>query len=324
MQRNFGGLMYFPYLYARKFELLALRRLVQDKNITETVIPVLEPIARKVDDLRRAARALAEARVRAIVVTNPRQGEFKVGSTADLQTNLAEGFRDHRSLLPGLICHSNVRWGLVTQFLEVYQNRDVALLYWNPRLEQADFRRIAAIRRVRFNVVLHEQIPADLRALLPRNTLVDIRDRFNAQPKNSDYNGSEFFSDSHRTFRDSAVGYGDFMTIGSEYKKGGGPAHAVAIHATYKQIRSGDIWVEHFVSDDTELGVGTTAEKFLQTARKLVRAVSRRRAEFGNNAALNSYAEYVRTNSFPGLGVNKQLQIHHHIALNHQILSGDI
>jgi hypothetical protein len=152
--------------------------------------------------------------------------------------------------------------------------------------------------------------------------LVDIRDHFNAQPKNSDYNGSEFFSDRHRTFRDMGIGYGDCMTIGSEYKKGGGPAHAVAIHATYKQTRSGDVWVEHFVSDDTELGVRTTAEKFLQAARKLVRAVSRRRVEFGNNAALDSYAEYVRTNSFPG--VNKQLQIHHHIALNHQILSLEV
>ena len=160
--------------------------------------------------------------------------------------------------------------------------------------------------------------------MLPRTTLVDIRDHFNAQPKNSDYNGSEFFSDSHRTFRDMGIGYGDCMTIGSEYKKGGGPAHAVAIHATYKQTRSDDVWVEHFVSDDTELGVGTTAEKFLQAARKLVRAVSRRRVEFGSNPALDSHAEYVRTNSFPGLGVNKQLQIHHHIALNHQILSLEV
>jgi hypothetical protein len=316
--------MYFPYLYARKFELLALRELVHDKIVTDTVVPVLEPIARKVDDLRRAISAIAEARVRAIVVMNPRQGEFKTGSTGDLQVNLAEDFRSHRLILPGLICHSNVRWGTVAQFLEHHQNRDVALLYWNPRLEVTELRRIAATRRVRFNVVMHEQMPADLRSILSRETLVDIRDRFNAQPRNSDYDGSEFFSDSHRTFRDKAVGYGDFMTIGSEYKKGGGPAHAVAIHATYKQTRSGDIWVEHFVSDDTEFGVGTTAEKFLQAARKLVRAASRRRAEFGNNAALGAYAEYVRTNHFPGLGMNKQLQIHHHIALNHQVLSKEV
>lgn len=316
--------MYFPYLYARRFELLALRGLVQDKNLAETVVPVLEPIARKTDDLLRGLNVLAEAEVRAIVVMNPGQGEFERGSRADLRANLADHFRDHRTSLPGLICHSNVRWEVVEHFFQHYANRDVALIYWNPRLEEAEVRRIAAARRVRFNVVLHNRMPTNLRTMLPRTTLVDIRDRFNAQPKNSDYNGSEFFSDSHRTFRDMGIGYGDCMTIGSEYKKGGGPAHAVAIHATYKQTRSDDVWVEHFVSDDTELGVGTTAEKFLQAARKLVRTVSRRRVEFGSNAALDSYAEYVRTNSFPGLGVNKQLQIHHHIALNHQILSLEV
>jgi hypothetical protein len=316
--------MYFPYLYARKFELLALRRLVQDKNVAGTVVPVLDPIARKVNDLSRAIQALAKAHVRAIIIMNPRQGEFAKGSTANLRESLAEDFRDNGLILPGLVCHSSIRWEMVTRFLEQYNQRDVALLYWNSRLEQVHLRRIAATHHVRFNIVLHQQMPEDLRSSLSRNTLVDIRDRFNARPKNADYSGSEFFSDSHRTFQKTAIGYGDFMTIGSDYKKGGGPAYAVAIHATYKQAHSGDIWVEHFVSDDTELGVGTTAEKFLQAARKLVRAVSRRRAEFGNDAALDAYAEYVRTNYFPGLGVNKQLQTHHHIALNHQILSGEV
>jgi hypothetical protein len=90
----------------------------------------------------------------------------------------------------------------------------------------------------------------------------------------------------------------------------------------YKDPAAGALWVEHFVSDDTDIEVGTTAEKFLQAARKLVRVSGRRRAEFGNNEALAAYAEDVRANTSPGLMANKRRQIHHHLATNHSILTG--
>jgi hypothetical protein len=205
-----------------------------------------------------------------------------------------------------------------------HSNREVALLYWNPRLSEGDMARLVREPRIRFNIVLHDQMPATLKALLPRRTRVEARDHFHALPRNAEYAGTEFFSDSHLTFRPDSVGYGDYLTIGSIFRKGGGPAHAVAIHAVYKQQRTNQVWVEHFVSDDIDIEVGTVGEKFLQAARKLVRAVSRRRAEFGNNAALTAFADCVRTNHFPGLGVSKQLQIYHQIALNHQILRGEI
>jgi hypothetical protein len=316
--------MYFPYLYARRFELLALRGLIEEGDLGKTVVPVLEPIARKADDLKRCLATLGAARIKVVVVMNPKQGEFKSGLGSDLRKNLSDDFKQYPSLLPGLICRSDVRTDVVDQFLEHHDSGDVAFLYWNTRLDEAGIKRIAKTRRVRFNIVLHDQMAADLESLLSRDTLVHIRDRFNARDKNAEYDGSEFFSDSHLTFRKIGVGYGDFMTIGSVYKTGGGPAHAVAIHATYKQSKTNQVWVEHFVSDDTDKDVGSIAEKFLQAARKLVRALTKRRLEFGKNAALTRYEGYVRNNEFPGLGVNKQLQIHHHIALNHQILREEL
>ena len=317
--------MYFPYLYARRFELLALRGLIKEEgDLSKTVVPVLEPIARKTDDLKRCLATLGAAKIRSVVVMNPMQGEFKSHLGSDLRKNLSDDFEQYPSLLPGLICRSDVRASAVDEFLEHHDSGDVALLYWNTRLERADIQRIARTRRVRFNIVLHDQMAADLESLLSRDTLIHIRDRFNARDKNAEYDGSEFFSDSYLTFRKTGVGYGDFMTIGSVYKKGGGPAHAVAIHATYKQSKSNQLWVEHFVSDDTDRYVGSVPEKFLQAARKFVRALTKRRSEFGTNTSLARYEECVRNSYFPGLGVNKQLQIHHHIALNHQILSGEV
>lgn len=112
--------------------------------------------------------------------------------------------------------------------------------------------------------------------------------------------------------------------IGSTFRLGGGQPSSVVIHATYKHRTTGHIWVEHFVSDDIEREVGTVEEKFHQAAAKLVAAATRRPAEFGSNDALDAYAEHVRSHHYPGLGGNKRHQIHHHIALNHQILVGEL
>ncbi len=104
---------------------------------------------------------------------------------------------------------------------------------------------------------------------------------------------------------------------------GGGPAAAVAIHAAFKH-KSTDIWVEHFVSDDTDIAVGSTASKFLQAARKLVKAAKARPSEFGKNFALDEFEQYIKASHFPNLGKSKELQISHHICLMLDVLSGAV
>lgn len=315
--------MYFPYLFARRFELLALRELADDLPIATTVVPIIEPISRTLGDLKRCLKALGSAGIRAIVVINPHQGEFKEGPSSDLRAGIAEEFGQYASIVPGLLCNQETNPRAVAQFLEDYQSGEIALLYWNPRFSEVELRNILREPRIRYNVVLHGRISEALRSLLPRQAVVDVQDHFNARPRNSEYDGAEFFSDSHLNLRRGSLGYGDYLTIGSTYRKGGGPAHAVAIHAVYKQSGTNQVWVEHFVSDDIELEVGTTPEKFLQAARKLARAVSRRRTEFGDDAALTAFANYVRQNSYPGLGASKKLQIYHQVALNHKTLRGE-
>jgi hypothetical protein len=157
--------------------------------------------------------------------------------------------------------------------------------------------------------------------MLPRDKAVEIRDRFNVRARNADYNGREYFTDSHLNYQERGIGFGDFSVIGATYHEGGGPAHAVAIHAVFLQPETRQVWVEHFVSDDVEPQVGRVEEKFHQAATKLVRTAGRRRPEFGQNLALTEYANDVHTNRYPGLGKSKQRQIHHHIALNHNFLA---
>ncbi|MDA0573256.1 MULTISPECIES: sce7725 family protein [Burkholderia] len=314
--------MYFPYLYARRSELLALRDAVEDLPIQATVVPILEPVKANSGDLIRCLRVLAASEVQTIVITNPYQGDFRNGGVDAWRASLQDQFARQASLLPGFICRQHSTAREVERFLAQYPDRDVALLYSSPRLSDAEVRALVGQRRIRFHINLHDRMSAVQRGLLPRTKAVDIRDNFNALDRNADYDGSEFFTDRHLTFAENAVGYGDYSIIGATFREGGGQPHAVAIHSTYKQGDTGQLWVEHFVSDDIERNVGTVEEKFQQAATKLVRAVGRRPAEFGDNGALRAQRADVRARHFPGLGENKRRQIHHHIAVNHHSLVG--
>lgn len=313
--------MYFPHLFARRSELLALRDVCAEFSIARTIVPILEPLKAKSDDLRRCLAVLGEAQVRTLVVTNPYLGDFLETGPATWRATLTQDFDKYPSLLPTFLCRGESRITEITTFLNRYPNREVAIIYWSPRFTDAELQGLVAERRIRYHVNLHDQLSAAQRELLPRAKAVDVRDHFHAQPRNADYIGQEFFSDHHLTFARNSIGYGDFSVIGSRYVPGGGPAHAVAIHAVFRQRDTNNLWVEHFVSDDTDIRIGSVDEKFLQAARKLVRAVTRRPMEFGANGALAGYAEDVRTNHSSGLAMNKRREIHHHIALNHQILT---
>jgi hypothetical protein len=262
--------------------------------------------------------------VQTVVVMNPREGDFREIDLRGFRAELAELFAEYECLLPGFLYGPRNRMREVNAFCANYTNKNLAMLYRGPQLTSTEVRTVVADRRIIFHINRHDGMDPTQRALLPKNKAVDILDGFNTLLRNADYSGKEYFTSSHLNFRANAIGYGDYSIVGPIYHPGGGPAHAVAIHATYKHRQTGQIWVEHFVSDDVDIEVGSVGEKFHQAAAKLVRAAAARRAEFGTNRALDSYASDVQNNHYPGLGVSKRRQIHHQIALNHGILQGEI
>lgn len=313
--------MYFPYLYARQSELLALRSLRDNHPLRDIVIPILEPVNNNPARLRQAINDFGEADDNLIVVTNPYQHEFH-GRGLDGWVEPIEAAIDaHNSLIPGLLVLQTTTAEQIRDFLMQYRNRDVALLYLNARLSDAQVQRLAERANIRFHINLHERMSAAHRAMLPHKKVVDVRDDFQRKARNADYAGIEFFTDRHLNYQQGAVGFGDYTILGATFEAGGGPAAAVAIHGTFKE-RGGDVWVEHFVSDDVDLNVGTVGEKFLQAAGKLVARAQQFPRKFGNDQALLDYANDVAAQHNPGLGKSKERQIYHHVALMHQLLTG--
>jgi hypothetical protein len=300
-----------------------MRSLRGNYPLRDVVIPILEPVNHAHAPLQRVLNEFGEADDNLIVVTNPYQHEFH-GRALDGWIEPIEGAIDvHGSLIPGLLCTQATTAEQIRDFLTQYRERDVALLYMNARLSDAQVQRLADRANIRFHINLHERMSAAHRAMLPREKVVDVRDDFQRKARNADYEGIEFFTDRHLNYRQIAVGFGDYTILGATFEAGGGPAAAVAIHGTFKE-RGGAVWVEHFVSDDIELNVGTVGEKFLQAAGKLVARAREFPRKFGNDEALQDFAADVAAQHNPGLGKSKERQIYHHVALMHQLLAGQL
>jgi hypothetical protein len=316
--------MYLPYLYGRQSELLALRSAATQYFSSGVVVPVIEPVVAKFNAVARCLEELGKNEHQAVVIMNPYQGELKGGAGAQWKKEIDTVLAKFPSLLPGFLCRQETTAANAQTFLKKYAGRDVALLYLNSGLSDTDMKTYAATPNVRYHICLQGRMTAAHRKLLPKSKAVNILDNFNKQPRNADYSGVEHFTDSHKDFTDSGIGFGDYTVIGSEMLLGGGPPGAVAIHATYKNADNDDIWVEHFVSDETDVAAGTAESKYLEAVAKLANEHPPREHEFGLNPALEAYFADHLSGHFPGLGKNKERQIHHHIALMHDVLTEEI
>lgn len=317
--------MYFPYLYGRGSEILALRSILRDHRSLDKLVPVIEPVVADPARLIKCIEEFGKANRAAVVLLNPEKHELQASASANAwRKKVIVAMQAAPSVLPGLRCTPSVSKAAVDAFIAHFSGRSVALAYSSSSLGDPEIKALAAAPTVQYHLVVDDTLSTAKTALLPANKRVDIRDHFKKLTRNADYAGREFFSDRHSTHtKEKWVGFGDFLCLGSDFSSGGGPAAAVAIHACYKSTPT-ELWIEHFISDDTSLAVGTTAGKFLQAASKLVKAAKARPNEFGTNYALDEFATHVATNHFPGLGKNKELQISHHLCVTIDVVDGVI
>lgn len=313
--------MYFPYVFGQSSELLALRSASERYLSSGAIIPVIEPVKSDPSRLIRCLEELGSRGQCAIIVLNPFQGELSRGLSEAWVQAVNDVINKFPSLIPALLCLTSTQTAEVQSFIQYFSSRGIAILYRNPSFTNAQVKTFAAAENVVFHIVIQGKITANQLPLLPAHKLVHITDRFNKKPRNADYYGAEHFTDSHRTYVGVIAGFGDYTVIGSELQTGGGPPGAVAIHITYRNMANGDIWVQHFVSDEVDRDEGTPESKFLNAVGKLRAEHNARPADFGANSALDAYFGDQAISHFPGLAKNKERQILHHIARVHDLLT---
>ncbi|MBK5300096.1 MULTISPECIES: sce7725 family protein [Gammaproteobacteria] len=315
--------MYSPYLYGRGSELLALRSLISEKTDLTGLIPIIEPVLADTGAIHRCMDAFGKDKKALVILTNPTQHEYSNNALTqnNLITSIQSLFDSHTTLIPAYCIDSTTTQNDVKNFLSHYNKKEVALLYNNPTLSEVEIKTNAALNQILFHVILNDKISTAQLAEIPKNKIIDTRDFFNKLDRNADYSGRELFTDKHKNVGNNIYAIGDYTITGRKLEIGGGKPGAVASHITFKNSNTSDIWIEHFVSDDTDRNVSDAETKFLQMAKKLTKQVKVLPNEFGWNSSLQAYDDHVKQSTWSGLGKNKEYQIKHHIQLMLDVLN---
>ncbi|AYQ37042.1 hypothetical protein BLA9940_02556 [Burkholderia aenigmatica] len=316
--------MYLPFVFGRQSELRALSDVNKKYTASGRVVPIIEPVVAKPNDLLRCLGNFGKSQAKALVIVNPSQGDFKKVGAKAWRVEVDAELTKYPTLMPAFQCGPKTSFSAIDAFLSEYDGRQVGLVYYSPSLTDAEVKKLAGKSTIDFHISLQGKMTSTQRSLLPISKAIDVIDHFNKQDRNSDYSGAELFTDRHKTYSTTGIGFGDYTVTGSTFQPGGGKPAAVAIHATFKNPKNKDVWVEHFVSDDIDIKTGSANSKYLEAVAKLALAVPKRSSEFGKNAALTAYIEDYKTSHFSGLGKSKERQIYHHIAVMHDIIHGTL
>ena len=308
--------MYYPFLRARQFELIALRELATEGATQGVIIPVLEPVKETHNNLTLAHKVFQDKNQTAYLIVNPTIGELAGDSSFYLEY-LKE--LENSKFIPAFhyrnnsefINYSIASFGL-SNCMIICQN-DV-----NP--DDSEFKQLIAkpeissinVNDPNRNRTLHRFIRG-----LNKN-YIRLDDLFEKQARNSDYLEIQEhrFSEEHIYYiEDGFNGFSDYTVLPSEYIDGGSTPRAVVIHLTYLNGEN-QIWIRHFTSETND-SISNVQGKFAEAAAKAVAYC--RQINF-NNSAISELVSYYDNEHYPGLGTVKKISIKNHLLVISQFL----
>lgn len=304
--------MYYPYLRARQFELIALRELALE-NALNNIIPVLEPLSNRFNNLMLANNVFCEKSIRPFLIVNPFEGENK-GDTEVMLNFLEEidqcsfrvafHFNDNKEYIESSIAKYNLSDCMIIG-LDNYSD-EVALktLCENPNITH-----IMLLDPMK-NRGLHRFVKS-----LSEKIYIRLDAPFEKEAKNAEYleKVPHKFSEEHLFYLDEDFkGFGDFTALPREFTDGGSAPRAVVIHLTYLNDDDGDsIWIRHFTSVSND-SIANVQGKFAEAAEKAVAFIEE--SKITNSAAME-LKDYFTRPHYPGLGVVKKISIKNHLLI---------
>jgi len=304
--------MYYPFLRARQFELIALRELALEGALEGVITPILEPIKDSMSAMNLALKVFRERSQQVYVVVNPVVGE-RIGNHEQFIEYLKSEDPRGTILLPAFHCNpQNLVY--IEKSIEKFQLQSCMLICGND-LDGSlpKFKELVNSQGITAITLAEPEGNRSLTRFLQGSgkAIIRLDDKFEAMPRNVDYLelAEHRFSEEHAYYRDDKyTGFADYTTLSSGFIEGGGPPLAVAIHLTYLKDPK-QIWIRHFTSETND----TTANvqgKFEEAARKAVKFCQ---SEGLNNSAIAELTEYVDEERYPGLGTVKKISIKNHL-----------
>lgn len=303
--------MYYPLLRARQFELIALRELALEGVTQGVIIPILEPVKERDNNLNLAYKVLRENEQSAYLIVNPAVGDRAGDDTyyLDYLNGLESG-----TYLPAFRYRSNgeyIRW-----CIDRYSIETCMIICQNDvNVSNPDFTVLAEMGAV---TSLNVEDPGRNRSLsryitgLHKN-FIRLDDPFERQMRNSDYLSIDehLFTEENRYYAEEGfTGFSDYTVLPSDFIEGGSTPRAVVIHLTYLKD-NGQIWIRHFTSITNDSIVNVQG-KFAEAAEK---AVDYCRRNGLSNSAIQELFDFYDEAHYPGLGTVKKISIKNHLLI---------
>ena len=304
-------MMYFPYLRGKQFELILLRE--QAKFLANNrQVPIIAPVRQDTTQLQKAIEALNTEHAEHVVIINPNAGDHAEDYSPILE--LLQTLPENGSTITGIRLNYETQNTDVAHFLRKLPTKRVALVHAGYQNFSFLKQQLASLGiSPAYNIYLTN--PGNRYRREFNSNSVIIEDGFR-QMRNRDYPSLEFFSDLHLTYR--TLGYqhfGDYLTIGEQYREGGGPAYAVALHLTYvNHADDGAVWIKHYVSDSND-GPSDPGIKAKEALDKLAKECGSHSCVLPQTEALRILLDYQSRNHYPGLGMFKKLSMWHHLCV---------
>ncbi|WP_028534596.1 sce7725 family protein [Paludibacterium yongneupense] len=303
--------MYHPYFRSKQFELIAIRETAELLTISGFV-PIIEPVKDSLNGLERALKSICDAHGQAIVIVNPAYGDH-AGNGNGISKLLDDSFLEKDNITAGILLTDDMTVGQAIQCYEEHATHSPSFVHAGftegRLLSEAIGDKLAETRHIFFEKYCSKPYRKHFKGA----QRVLLYDGFNKM-KNSDYPSIEKFSDLHITYEDEGMdGFGDFLIVGDDFREGGGPAYAVAIHLTFIDPDQDDVmYIYHFVSTSNNTPTDP-AGKFSQALDKLITKLDSGSSKIFEGEAIKEFRELHAKRHFPGLGHIKKLSMKHHI-----------
>jgi hypothetical protein len=312
--------MYYPYLRAKQFELLAIREFVsQLENDNRKIFPVIEPVKNTFSSLNKTMKILVEKAFPFALIINPQVGEI-VDQTVLIEGNIPEDIKKCDFFYPTYVVPASVSYNAIKNHIAKEKYRNVMLVLSNVGdIDNQDFISLYSNDNIRVVIIEQENRTLKKRLLDFGKAVVLLKDNFNTQKRNSDYLNrcDELFTEEHSFYKDDGYsGFSDYTTIGKDFLEGGRLPYAVAIHLTYKKSQE-QVWIRHFVSDTNDDNSNIQG-KFGEAARKAVCFLNEKNMHY---QACEELRKYYNGETYPGLGMIKKISIKNHLELMNDILT---
>lgn len=309
--------MYFPFIRAKQYDLIALSEIADNIIESGKVIPIIEPVNDN-NYLFRYLGKFIEKNMPFVFITNPTEGNL-VSKPEFIKKEIVDKVIDeYDNYFPAYIITTRTTLEDITNFLKTYSNNQVCFIHYYPFKDAGNLiEKFGEYGNISYQIFYENKVSPDYISKFSNDNKVILKNEFSREKRNADYAEQEYYSNSYKRYdKDGYVGFGDFTVMGDHFISGsGGPAYAVAIHYTYVNHDDHDnLWMKHFVSDDQE-GPKNPDGKFLQALNKCVAFFTQNNPLCKKCIGCKDFMSYHNTKHFPGLGTVKKLSLEHHIEL---------